>query len=147
MDRNPALAALEPLIGRWRMELYGAAFLPTPETRVTGSLEIEWIEEGAAVAIRQGDAEQPPSAVWVIGRDDAREDYTALYADSRGVSRVYAMSLDGARWRIWRENPEFSQRFEAELEPGGGRIRGRWEKSTDHGATWEHDFNLDYIRA
>jgi len=42
--------------------------------------------------------------------------------------------------------PDFSQRFEAHVDPDAGAIRGRWEKSTDEGATWEHDFNVDYIR-
>lgn len=32
---NPALANLAPLVGRWRMELDGAAFLPNPDTRLT----------------------------------------------------------------------------------------------------------------
>jgi hypothetical protein len=35
MPINPALPHLEPLVGRWRTELYEAAFLPEPETRLT----------------------------------------------------------------------------------------------------------------
>ena len=60
--------------------------------------------------------------------------------------RVYRMTFTDASWRMWRDTPEFPQRFEARLEPDAGVIRGRWEKSTDQGATWEHDFNLEYIR-
>jgi hypothetical protein len=56
------------------------------------------------------------------------------------------MSLDGPTWRMWRDTPDFSQRFEARLDPDGAVVRGRWEKSTDQGAAWEHDFNIDYIR-
>jgi len=143
---NPALADLRPLVGSWRMELYDAAFLPDPETQVTGSAEIDWIEDGAALRLRQGDSERPSAAVWIVGRDQSESGYSVLYADSRGVSRVYHMSLEGSHWQMWRANPEFSQRFEAQLDPDAGAIRGRWEKSTDQGATWEHDFNIDYIR-
>jgi hypothetical protein len=47
---------------------------------------------------------------------------------------------------MWRDTPEFSQRFHAQLDPGARTIRGRWEKSADQGANWEYDFNIDYIR-
>jgi hypothetical protein len=47
---------------------------------------------------------------------------------------------------MWRDTPEFSQRFEAELDPDGRRISGRWQKSLDEGASWQHDFNVDYLR-
>jgi hypothetical protein len=143
---NPALANLQPLVGHWRMEIHNASFLPDVDARVTGSIDIDWIENGSALCLRQGDWENPPAAVWIIGRDESEAGYLALYADGRGVSRIYRMSLDGAVWRMWRDTPEFSQRFEARVEPDAGAIRGRWEKSTDDGATWEHDFNIDYIR-
>jgi len=128
------------------MELYNAAFLPERETRLSGSITIGWIEDGSALRIRQGDSEHPPAAVWIIGRHEREASYSVLYADDRGVSRIYNMSLENASWRMWRDTPEFSQRFDAQLEPSGEAIRAGWQKSTDHGATWEHDFNVDYIR-
>ena len=146
MTINPALTDLQPLVGRWRMELYNAAFLPDPDTRSRGSIEIDWIEDGSALRMRQGDSEHPRAAVWIIGRDDSESVYSVLYADDRGVSRIYQMSLNIAHWQMWRDTPEFSQRFDARLDPDAGAIRGRWDKSTDQGATWEHDFNVDYIR-
>ncbi len=99
-----------------------------------------------ALLIRQGDSEHPPAAVWIIGRDDAEDEYSALYADDRGVSRIYRMSFADAQWQMWRDTPEFCQRSYAELDPDRQRISGRWEKSVDQGANWEHDFNIDYIR-
>ncbi|MGP0037857.1 MAG: hypothetical protein ACLP4R_25305 [Solirubrobacteraceae bacterium] len=54
------------------------------------------------------------------------------------------MSLDDSQWKMWRHAPELTQRFTARLEPGA--VRGCWEKSVDQGATWEHDFNIDYPR-
>jgi hypothetical protein len=146
MTINPALADLQPLVGRWRIELHNAAFLPDMDARVASSIEIHWIEDGSALCMKQGDSEHPPAAVWIIGRDDGETGYSVLYADDRGVSRIYQMSLDGTSWRMWRDTPDFSQRFDARLDLGTGAIRGRWQKSTDQGATWEHDFNIDYIR-
>ncbi len=147
MHVNPALADLLPLVGRWRMELYNASFLPEPDARVSGSVEIEWIEQGAALRMRQGDPADPRAAVWLIGRDEHEDEYSVLYSDGRGVSRIYRMSFSDAEWRMWRDTPEFSQRFSAQLDPDGGAVRGRWKKSTDQGASWEHDFNVDYLRA
>jgi hypothetical protein len=146
MNINPALADLEPLVGRWRMELYNAAFLPALDTRATGTLEVDWIADGSALRMRQGESDNPFAAVWIIGRDDSELRYSVLYADNRGASRVYRMSLEDAHWQIWRDTPEFSQRFQAQLDPDARTIRGRWEKSVDQRATWEHDFNIDYTR-
>jgi hypothetical protein len=50
-------------------------------------------------------------------------------------------------WRLWRQTPEFSQRFEAVVRGDEMDITGRWEKSFDGGITWEHDFNVRYGRA
>jgi hypothetical protein len=141
MTTNPALAELDVLVGRWDMELFGAAFLPDPDTRVHGDVSIDWIEAGAALVMRQGEA-----ATWIIGRDDNEPDFTVLYADSRGVSRVYRMSLHDRTWRLSRHTPEFSQRFQAEFSEDAQTISGRWEKSFDGGHTWEHDFNITYHR-
>ena len=145
MTSNPALAALQFLAGRWDMELSAAAFLPEPGAKVRGSVAVEWIEQGAALAMRMGDA-ATPTATWIIGRDESGSGYHILYADDRGVSRVYQMSLSGRSWRIWRDTPEFSQRFEAEVSPGQDEITGTWQKSSDGGQTWEHDFKVRYRR-
>lgn len=56
------------------------------------------------------------------------------------------MSFAGSNWRMWRDHPEFSQRYTGQVDTDTQTIRGRWEKSTDGATTWEHDFNLDYIR-
>lgn len=146
MVTNPALADLAHLVGRWRMELYNAAFLPDRDHRVAGSFEIDWMEDGSALVMRQGDSAHPPAATWIIGRDEHEPDYLVLYSDDRGVSRIYRMSFEELRWAMWRDTREFSQRFNALVDPEMQAIRGRWEKSTDQGATWEHDFNIDYFR-
>lgn len=127
------------------MELSEASFLPDPDAKVGGSVTFEWIEQGAALVMRMGDA-ATPAATWIIGWDDANPDYHVLYADDRGVSRVYRMSLRDGTWQMWRDTPEFSQRFEAEVSPGQEEISGSWQKSVDGGTTWEHDFTVRHSR-
>jgi hypothetical protein len=129
------------------VELHDAAFLPDPDARLAGWATIDWIEGRSALVIRQGDQAEPAAATWINGRDEGDPDYVVLYADDRGVSRRYHMTFDGALWEMWRDTPGFSQRYSARIEPDGRAIRGRWEKSSDQGSTWEHDFRVDYARS
>jgi hypothetical protein len=141
---NPALKDLERLVGDWDMELFGASFLPDPEARVRGSAAFKWMLGGALLVMSQGAG--TPTATWAIGRDESSEDYVVLYFDNRGVSRVYEMSFSERVWRMWRDNPGFSQRFEGTVSEDGRTIDAAWQKSVD-GVEWEHDFNLTYTKA
>ena len=145
---NPSLKALEVLAGRWEMVIRWS-----PKTHelvggpasVRGDAHFDWIEDGRALVLRQG-GNGAPQASWVIGRDEASDGYCVLYADSRGISRVYEMSFAGGVWRIWRNAAGFSQRFEGRVSVDGRTIDGWWEKSTD-GQSWERDFDLTYVKA
>jgi hypothetical protein len=136
----PALERLRFLEGDWEMELSQAAFLSEGEV-VRGTAAFEFIDEGRLLIFRQGDA-----ATWIIGGDDSTALYTVLYSDGRGVSRVYAMTLDGETWKIWRDDEHFSQRFEAVVSAEFDVISGRWEKRSSS-EDWEHDFAVTYRRA
>ena len=135
---NPTLSQLQPLIGEWEVEV---PQFPGQQGRAI----FEWIEGGAYLRFHGVAPDPAPTATWIIGSDDSSETYTALYYDSRGVSRVYQMSFSGRVWKLWREAPGFCQRFSGTLSEDGSSIRGAWEKSPD-GSSWEHDFDLLYTR-
>jgi hypothetical protein len=143
----PALSELSPLVGAWRLELWGGSFLPDLETRVdAGIVRFRWIEDGSALEMHHGGNESaPPAARMIIGRDQDLDHYTVLYSDARRVSRVYSMSFASRQWQMWRDNASFAQRFQASLSADGSRITGRWEKAFD-GGPWEHDFYVEYSR-
>ncbi len=143
---NPALEQLEILAGNWDMELSNASFLPDPSASTHSKASFEWVEDGAYLAMRQGNRDSgPPFATWTISRDEAAKEYVILYYDDRNVSRIYRMSFDRNIWKIWRDSPGFSQRFTGRISENGRTIKASWEKSTD-GKTWEHDFDLTYTR-
>jgi hypothetical protein len=139
---------LDVLVGSWHTTMRNAWFLEPPGQEVPGSSTVEWLGD-AFVIFRWtmlGDVGTATSQmVLVLGRNDARGTYTALYHDERGVCRVFAMSFDGERWSLSREDPDMSQRFIADVGPD--RIAGRWEASEDHGSTWRKDFDLTFERA
>jgi hypothetical protein len=143
---NPALAALDFLVGEWEMTLSDASFLPDRNQTIAGRVMVEPIEAGGLLAMRQmADPAGPPMATWVIGRDGSQGEYVVLYTDDRGVSRVYQMSFADSTWRIWRDDPEFSQRFDAHADEDRSVIVGRWERRSSSGF-WEHDFTVTYAR-
>ncbi len=145
-NQNPALKHLEILVGDWNMELSNASFLPNPSDTVIGHISVEWLEDGAFLVIYMGN--KPPStpdAIWLISRDDSTTRYTVLYYDTRKVSRVYEMSFSDGVWKMWRNSPDFSQRFEGKFSDDGNIITAQWEKSSD-GSTWEHDFDATYAK-
>ena len=107
------------------MELSEAAFLSDGET-VEASADFEFVEGARFLALRQGDA-----APWLIGCDDGSSLFTVLYSDARGVSRVYSMSLADGLWRLWRDDPGFSQRFEADIVWNGDSISGAGRGATE----------------
>ncbi|QWF79533.1 hypothetical protein [Amycolatopsis sp. CA-230715] len=146
--RSEAMERLDALVGSWRTTLSDAWFLEPADQEVPGEATAEWLGD-AFVVVRWTMEGEPGGAtskmVLVLGRSDANDAYTALYHDERGVCRVFAMTFDGTRWTLNREDPDMFQRFVAEVEPD--RIAGRWEASEDQGVNWRKDFDLVFERA
>ena len=143
---NPALQGLAILVGDWKMELSNASFLPSSSDTVTGHVSFEWLEEGAFLVMYMGSQLQgTPDAIWLISRDTSTPNYIVLYYDNRKVSRVYEMSFSDGTWKMWRNSPDFSQRFEGKVRDDGNTITAHWEKSTN-GSSWEHDFDVTYTK-
>jgi hypothetical protein len=141
---------LDRFIGTWDVE----ALVDGRSIGVGTTTTFEWIEDGAFLLERdEGEpgADAPPEwienspfpVVSLIGRDDASDELTMLYADGRGVRRVYRWALEGDTWRMWRDAPGFNQRFTGTFDEAGTTITGAWEMSKD-GVTWAKDFDLVY---
>ena len=106
----------------------------------------EWLA-GKTFLIQRWEVDQPdaPDGIAVIGWDDERGTLLQHYFDSRGVARVYEMTVVGRVWTLQRLVPGFCQRFTATFDDDGDAIRGRWEFSED-GTAWRRDFDLTYER-
>jgi hypothetical protein len=143
-----AESPLGRLIGTWEFE-------PIVEGRSMGRgrATFEWIEDGAFV-LERSDAQwtdpfwvenAPASTQAVIGWDDSTDEMVQLYADSRGVVRIYRGTLTDDAWTLQRAAPAFHQRFVGDFRDDGRTIDGHWDSSPD-GIAWELDFPITYRR-
>jgi len=146
--RSEALERLEVFVGEWSLE---ASFPDAPPTDLRGQVVFEWLL-GGQFLVERSTVPHPaaPDGFAVIGPDDEGDGYTQHYFDSRGVARLYAMTLSDGVWKLWRDSPDFtplnfSQRFIASFSDDGNAIDGAWETSDD-GSSWEHDFGFTYRR-
>ena len=87
-----------------------------------------------------------PSAISIIGSDDASSQFTMSYFDERGVSRRLDVAIEGNQLRWWRTAPGFSQRFVITIAPDGKTMHGVSSLSKDD-KTWEQDMEVSYTRA
>ncbi len=144
-----AESPLGRLAGTWEFETYVEG-----RSAGKGHVTFEWIEGGAFLLVRSlakwtdpGWMQNAPKATQsVIGFDDTTLEVTQLYADDRGVTRIYRGTLTDDQWRMERAAPEFHQRFVGEFRDDERTIDGRWESSPD-GAAWELDFPVSYHRS
>lgn len=144
VTKNEALAKLAGLVGSWTVTLTDAWFLESRDVRIGGSATFDWLD-GAFLRLRW--TMEDEEASWselVIGHNDARERYVALSCDYRGVARAFDMTFEDGEWLMWREDPDFYQRWIATVE--ADRIVARPEASEDEGSTWRKDFDLIFER-
>src|SRR5262245_64736071 len=106
-----------------------------PPNPARGRSRFEWLtkgNEGRGFLVQHDEVTHPdfPNSITIIGAeaDASADSFTYHYFDSRGVERVYTMSLSDGGWKIWRASPGFSQRFTGTFSDNGNTITGFWEK-------------------
>jgi hypothetical protein len=139
-ERDPALAPFDALIGTWATE----ATHPKLDAVVPGSVTYEWLEGGHFLVQRsRNDHELFPDSISVIGAPEAGDGLVMEYFDSRGVRRTYGVAVEDGVVRMWRDDPEFAQRFSAVL--GDDAFEGLWQVATTPG-DWQDDLQVTYRR-
>jgi len=155
-NRADALARLDVFVGEWVLE----AGFPGDQAAQPGMAgdgpqvrsRFEWAL-GRQFLLQRTEVPVPgaPDSLTIVGVDSETGAYTQHYYDSRGVARLYSMSLFDGVWTLTRESPDFTpldfrQRFTATFSGDGRVISGAWEKDV-RGSGWEHDFDLVYRKA
>jgi hypothetical protein len=154
-NRAAALARLDVFVGEWVMEARFPGGQPAPSSaagesprahsRFEWTLDRQFLLQRTEISIPGA-----PDSMTIVSTDQETGAYTQHYYDSRGVARLYAMSLADGVWTLTRESADFTpldfqQRFTGTFSADGNTISGAWEKRL--GGDWEHDFALTYHRA
>ncbi len=154
-NRVDALARLDVFVGEWVMEARFAGGQPATssaaEDGVTARSRFEWALDRQFLLQRtEIPIPEAPDSLAIVSADLETGAYTQHYYDSRGVVRLYAMSLADGVWTLTRESPDFTplnfrQRFTGTFSEDGNTISGAWE-TCPGGGEWAHDFALTYHR-
>jgi hypothetical protein len=143
MPIDPKLELFNTLVGRWEIEATHPMF---PSTVVHGTAEFEWLE-GERFLLQRSRTDHPdfPDSLIVFGAADDDDGLSMNYFDSRGVHRIYNVSLSDGVWRMWRRSPGFSQKFNGKLSADSKTIEGLWKVSRDD-STWDDDLAITFRR-
>jgi hypothetical protein len=149
--RADALERLDVFVGVWVMEARFPGDQPAPADAPQGHSRFEWDLDRHFLLQRTGiPVPEAPDSLTIVSTDLTTGAYTQHYYDSRGVTRLYAMTFDDRVWTLTRESPDFgpldfAQRFTGTFSTDRNTISGAWEKRL--GDDWQHDFGLVYRRA
>jgi hypothetical protein len=119
-ERADPTEGLTALVGAWKTT--------APGMKAEGLTTFEWLEA---------------NSISIIGPTGADGGLQQHYFDSRGVARVYEMTLANGTWTLFREGPDWPQRYVGEFSDDGNTITGRWERGDRPGAPLELDFDLN----
>jgi hypothetical protein len=139
------------LVGQWTTEATHPAF---PGTVIAGSNEFEWLD-GDQFLIFRSHYDHPdfPDAISIIGDTDGLRMH---YFDSRGVHRLYEVTLADDGWTVLmdRNAPDrsfapstapFSQRLTYTIGDGDQEISGT-SQLCEEGETWTDDLAITLRR-
>ena len=138
-------------VGRWTTE---ATHPGLPGAVVRGSSEIEWLA-GERFLIYRSNYDHPdiPDAIAIIGDTDGLRMH---YFDSRGVHRIYKVTVTNDGWKMAMSrhasagsfaSPDapFSQRMTYSFEDQDQTMLGKGQLSYDD-VNWEDDLEITYRR-
>ena len=144
------LIELEMFVGEWIVE--GAHARNTSEI-LHGRVSFEWWPPGdRTFLLQRSSMEHPdfPDSINIIGATRAGGGLELHYFDTRGVHRVYDMTLDGAVWTLSRKGSpggtDFDQRLVAEFSADRKTIKGEWQRTEPGKTEMKHDFELTYTK-
>jgi hypothetical protein len=144
MERNAELERLaDVFVGAWTVSITNQWWLDDPSTVTPGRARGAWL--GDSFVSVEAEIDGLPAWHWVFGRNDARDQFVALYHDERGVLRVFDVTLEDGAWTMFRADPDFHHRLTGRID--GDRMIGQADASDDAGATWRKDFDLTFQRA
>lgn len=91
--RTEMMERLGFFIGTWAVEVNHPQLQPNP---IVGKTKFEWMDETYIIQRTHIDKAEFPSSTIIYDWDSASGNYVQHYFDTRGVTRLYQMSFEGA---------------------------------------------------
>jgi hypothetical protein len=144
-----ALARLDVLVGEWSVEAQFPALANgkavMARSRFQWALNRQFLLQCTEVPLPEA-----PDSLSIISVDQTSGEYTQHYYDSRGVMRLYAMSLADGVWTLTRESADFTplnfrQRFVGRFGADGNTISGAWEHRPETARTPDGLFSFSAV--
>lgn len=132
------------LVGNWTTE---ATHPEVPGIVVHGTTSVEWLE-GERFLILRARSDHPdfPDSISVLGDTNGLRMH---YFDSRGVHRIFQLTVNDEGWEIARSvpasSPDFSQRLPIKFADEDNPMNGTSQISYDN-ETWNDDLAITYRR-
>jgi hypothetical protein len=102
--RSAAVGKLDVLVGEWELEAEFSGMEPMRGARST----FEWVLDGRFLLQRtEVPVAEAPDSLALVGVDPDSGSYLQHYYDSRGVARVYMMTMDDGVWQLFRDRADF----------------------------------------
>jgi hypothetical protein len=118
-QQTAAQKILEPMVGRWQVEVDLKATPLTQAAKATGTEECEWFA-GRHVVCRS-EAKGPAGAysqMRTFSYIPARKDYAVYAVDSLGTALLANGQLTGDTWTFTTSQPAFNIRLTLKIAPG-----------------------------
>lgn len=122
---NPALAALDILIGTWQV----SGLTTPPEKEIAGKVVFEW-QEGGYFLIQQVDINYPGQTIKgieYIGYDQQSRLVKSHFFETSGNLSEYVWELSKDRLTVWGGYVGSPASLKAAFGPDKGTISGRWK--------------------
>src|SRR3984885_15906198 len=107
-NRADALARLGVFVGEWVIEADFPGDQPTAEEGPGGHSRFEWdLDRQYLLQRTEVPVPEAPDSLTIVSADPVTGAYTQHYYDSRGTTRLYAMTLDDRGMTLTRDDPIF----------------------------------------
>lgn len=141
------LDTLQPLIGEWAVE---GRHVALSNTVIRGASVFEWWGDRTFLMHRSVlDHPDFPDSISMIGATRPDGGLAQHYFDSRGVHRLFDMTLADGVWTLDRKAAgpkDFDQRMKATFSADGTLITAEFELRDSQTHQMRHDFSVTYRR-
>ena len=125
------------------LEVLVGEVVPSARLRRRGPHHSRWLE-GGGFLIQRATVDRPefPNGVMVIGATGPDGALQQHYFDSRGVHRLYEMTLEDGVWTLWRDGPDWRSGSSGEFSEDWNTISGPPRARRIARRAAAHDFDI-----